>query len=212
MRIKPRHNSVCAMTWTKIMALLITVFFTLIACKTTTPPPGPTASSSMAFAKGEPGGVIVDTVEVSAKVTDIDNAERNVTLMGPEGNTFTVNVGPEVVNFDQIQVGDIVNVTHTKEIVIFIDEEGASVPDVSTAIVATAPKGSQPGGFVVGTSQITATVKKIDQVNRTASLQTEDGNVITVPVRDDIDLSKRKVGENVVFQVTRMAAISIKKQ
>jgi len=30
-------------------------------------------------------------------------------------------------------------------------------------------------------------------------------------VRDDIDLSQRKVGEKVVFQVTEMIAISVKK-
>jgi len=30
-------------------------------------------------------------------------------------------------------------------------------------------------------------------------------------VRDDIDLSRRKVGEKVVFQVTEMIAISVEK-
>jgi len=64
---------------------------------------------------------------------------------------------------------------------------------------------------VAETVQVTATVTAIDQTNRTATLQFEDGSTKTLPVRDDIDLSQRKVGEKVVFQVTEMIAISVEK-
>jgi len=39
----------------------------------------------------------------------------------------------------------------------------------------------------------------------------DDGSIETLPVRDDIDLSKRKVGEKVVFIVTQMVALSVEK-
>jgi hypothetical protein len=64
---------------------------------------------------------------------------------------------------------------------------------------------------VAETVQITATVSAIDQENRTATLAFEDGRTKTFPVRDDIDLSQRKVGEKVVFTVTEMIAISVEK-
>jgi hypothetical protein len=38
-----------------------------------------------------------------------------------------------------------------------------------------------------------------------------ENSELTFPVRDDIDLSRRKVGEKMVFQVTEMIAISVKK-
>jgi hypothetical protein len=38
-----------------------------------------------------------------------------------------------------------------------------------------------------------------------------DDSPYTIPVRDDIDLSRRKVGEKVVFLYTEMVAISVKK-
>jgi hypothetical protein len=212
MRTKPGQNLAHNAIWAITMTLLFAFPFTLIACKTTTPPPEPTATSSVAVAEGVPGGVFVDTMEVSAKVTAIDTAKRKVTLMGPDGKEFTAKVGPEAVNFDQVRVGDLVKVTFTEELVIFLDEEGASVPDGSAAVVARAKKGAQPGGLVLGVTQVTATVRSIDRTNRTATLQTKDGSKTTFRVRDDIDLSKRKVGEKVVFQVTEMVAISVEKQ
>ena len=51
----------------------------------------------------------------------------------------------------------------------------------------------------------------IDPGKRTATLRFEDGSTKTFPVRDDIDLSLRKVGEKVVFLVTEMIAISVEK-
>ena len=169
-------------------------------------------SSTAAMAEGVPGGVIVDTVEVSAEVTAIDIANRKATLKGPDGKEFTVKVGPEAVNFDQVRVGDIVKATLTEELVVFLAEDGASAPDGSAAMVALAPKGAQPGGVMAQTTRVTGIIKAIDPVNRTATLQFEDGSTETFPVRDDIDLSQRKVGEKVVFQLTEMIAIDVEKK
>ena len=212
MKTKPvRHEPLNPIVVT-ILALLFAGILTLTACSPTSPPPPAKETSSTDFQEGVPGGVIVNTVDVSAKVTAIDTSNRKVTLLGPDGDKFTVKVGPEAVNFDQIRVGDLVNATVTEELVVYLDEEGASAPDGATGVVALAPKGAQPGGLVAETVQVTATVTAIDQTNRTATLQFEDGSSKSFPVRDDIDLSQRKVGEKVVFQVTEMIAISVEKQ
>lgn len=212
MRTKPGQNSSRNAIGASTMALIFTALFILTACTTTSPPPPPAEAGSATFKEGVPGGVFVNTVDVSARVTAIDTANRKVTLLGPDGEKFPVTVGPEAVNFDQLRVGDLVNVTVTEELVVFLDEEGASVPDGTAAMVALAPKGAQPGGLVAGTTQVTGTVEKIDSTSRTATLKFSDGSAKTFPVRDDIDLSQRKVGEKVVFQVTEMIAISVEKQ
>ena len=193
------------------LVLLVITLFSLSACTTTSPPPPAAETSSTSFTEGVPGGVTVNTVEVSAKITAIDTANRKLTLMGSDGEEFPVTVGPEAVNFDQLRVGDLVNVTVTEELVVYLDEEGASAPDGSAAMVALAPKGAQPGGLVAGTTQVTGTVAAIDKINRTATLKFDDGSQKTFPVRDDIDLILRKVGEKVVFQITEMIAISVEK-
>ena len=93
-----------------------------------------------------PGGVVVNTMDVSSRVTAIDAANRKVTLLGPDGDKFTVKVGPEAINFDQIRVGDLVNTTVTEELVVYLDEKGASVPDAAAGVAALAPKAPAWGG------------------------------------------------------------------
>lgn len=221
MKIQPVRQSTSNAIWVSSTVLLFAVLFAITACTTASSPPttaensskvSAEGSSSAAFKEGVPGGVIVDTVNVSAKVTAIDTANRKATLQGPDGKEFTVKVGPEAVNFDQIRVGDMVNVTLTEELLIFIDKEGAPSPDGSAAMVALAPKGAQPGGVVAEITQVTGTVTAIDPTGRTVTLQFEDGSTKTFPVRDDIDLSEHKVGAKVVFQLTEMIAITVEKQ
>jgi hypothetical protein len=211
MRTKPKRYSALKEIMAGSLMLFLAALFTFtpytIASSTTVSKQEGTTT----YTKGVPGGVVVNTMDVSARVTAIDTANRKVTLLGPKGNTFTVKVGPEAVNFDQIRVGDLVKATVTEELVISLDEEGASAPDGSAAMVALAPKGAQPGGVMAETTRVTAIVTAIDPTGRTATLQFEDGSSKTFPVRDDIDLNQRKVGEKVVFQVTEMIAISVER-
>ena len=189
-------------------------------------------TAAIVIEEGVVGGMIVDTFKLSARVTAIDYEARTATLEFPDGEERTITVGSEAVNFDEVVVGDIINATVTKELMVGILPEHAAapqgaalkslgyietddveaLPDGTTGIVALAAKGSQPGGLIAMTTQVTATVIAIDEENRTATLQAEDGRTRTLPVRDDIDLSKHKVGERVVFHATEMVAISVEKQ
>lgn len=211
MQTKPFGHSTLNAKITSSLVLLFVALFTFTACATAPPPP-PDVETAAAYKEGVPGGIMVKTVDVSAKVTAIDATSRELTLLPPDGDTFKVKVGPEAVNFNQIQVGDLVNVTVTEELVIFLDEEGTAISDGVAGVVMLAPEGAQPGGLMAETVQVTAIVTAIDQTNRTATLQFKDGSTKTLPVRDDIDLSLRKVGAKVVFQSTEMIAISVEKQ
>lgn len=211
MRYKPFSYFTRTAGPTNTLALLFTILFMLAACATATPPPPAQMNTSTAVQEGVPGGVTVNSVDVTAKVTAIDTKNRKVTLLLSDGEKETVKVPPEAVNFDQVRVGDIVKANLTEEMVVYLDQEGASVPDVYAAGVALAPKGAQPGGIVAGAVKVTATVTAIDQTNRTATLRFDDGTIETFPVRDDIDLSKRNVGEKVVFIVTQRVALSVEK-
>lgn len=211
MRYKPFSYFTRTAGPTNTLALLFTILFMLAACATATPPPPAQMNTSTAVQEGVPGGVTVNSVDVTAKVTAIDTKNRKVTLLLSDGEKETVKVPPEAVNFDQVRVGDIVKANLTEEMVVYLDQEGASVPDVYAAGVALAPKGAQPGGIVAGAVKVTATVTAIDQTNRTATLRFDDGTIETFPVRDDIDLSKRTVGEKVVFIVTQRVALSVEK-
>ena len=193
------------------LATTAAALFILTACSAAAPPPPPTDESAVSYQEGVPGGVMVNTVEVSARVTAIDKANRKVTLLGPDGEEFTVQVGPEAVNFDQVKVDDLVKVTVTEELVVYLDEEGAASSEGEAGVVALAAKGAKPGGLVAQVTQVIGTVEAIDPAKRTATLRFEDGSTKTYSVREDIELSRHKAGERVVFRHTEMIAISVEK-
>jgi len=89
---------------------------------------------------------------------------------------------------------------------------GGLMDDGADAVVALAPVGAKPGGLVAETARVTATLVAIDSLKRTATLRFEDGATKTFPVRDDIDLGRRKVGEQVVFRVAEMIALEMEAQ
>ena len=138
MQTKPIHLSIRHSIQGITLVLLFALLFTLGACTTTSPPPPAKGAHSATFKTGVPGGVIVNTVTISARVKMIDTGNRRLMLLKPNGETVTIAVGPEAVNFDQIRKGDMVKAILMEEVVVYIDEEGASVPDGYAAGVALA--------------------------------------------------------------------------
>ena len=193
------------------LTLLSAATLILASCSSTPTPPPDVGSARMDYTKGVPGGTIVQTFKTTATVTAIDQAKRTATLRGSDGKKFVVQVGPAAVNFDQVRVGDLVNATVTQKIVAHLDRENAAASDGAAAAVVLAGKGDQPGGVVAETTQVTARIVAIDSSKRTASLRFEDGSTQTLPIRDDVDLSRLKVGQQAVFRVTEMIAISVEK-
>jgi hypothetical protein len=174
-------------------------------------PPSIEAASFAAYQPGVAGGVLSDIIEVSAQVTAVDKVKREATLKRPDRSTFTVKVGPEAVNFDQVEVGDMVNVTLRHEIVAFVAGKDADVKDDAAAVVARAKKGEQPGGLIAETVQRVGTVVDMDHFKRLVTLRFGDGSTEIFPVRPDVDMKAHEVGEKVVFQATETVAIDVSK-
>jgi hypothetical protein len=150
----------------------------------------------VAYTKGQPGGVRVQTIKITATVTAIDKAKRNATLRTRGGKTIMVKVTPKAVNFDQLRVGDPIIATVTERIVESLAKEG----DTSG------------GGTAAGeTTQYIAKIIAIDLEKRTATLRFEDGSIETFPILNDANLSRDMVGRQVVFRVTERIAIWVEK-
>ena len=175
-------------------------------------PPPAEGTTTAAYVEGIPGGVLTNVIEVSARVAAIDQAKRTANLLGPDGTTFTVKAGPEVINFDQIGEGDLVNLTVIEQIAIYVQDANAPATDQAAALVARAPKGAVPGGMIAEAVQTFATVSAIDMENRLATLRFENGSEGSFVVREDIDLAEHQVGETVVFEVTEILAIGVSKE
>lgn len=197
------------------VAVLATTVMALTGFAGTNAPsaaPSADATTAVVMAEGVPGGVIIDTLTLDAEVVAVDHEARTAVLLMPGGAKTPITVGPEAINFDQVQVGDRVKALVTEELAIYIGDENSAAGDGAEAVAVLAEKGAQPGGIVAETARATATVTAIDLDAHTATLQFDDGTTKTVDVRPDVDLSKQKVGAKVVFEVTRMVALSVEKQ
>jgi len=190
------------------LTLLSAAVLAFTSCSST---PTGEGAAGVAYQEGVPGGVVVETYKMTATVTGIDAANRKVTLVTPEGKKDTVTCGPEVINFDQIHVGDQLKVAVTEQLAVYMGQAGAPPSDGAAAVVALAPKGAKPGAVMANTVQVTAKVTAIDLKHHKATLQFPDGTTKTFPVRKDVDLTKRQVGEEVVIRTTEAVAISVEK-
>ena len=189
-------------------ALLPAVMLVFTSCSST-PKIEPTTTA--AYQQGVPGGVFVETYKNTATVTAIDAPNRKVTLVTRDGRMDTFKAGPEVVNFDQIRVGDQVKATVTEQLAVYMAKDNPPASAGDAALVALAPKGAKPGGMMAQTVQVTAKVTAIDLKHHKATLQFPDGTTKTFAVRQDVDLTQRQVGEEVVIRVTEAVAISVEK-
>jgi len=180
----------------------------LTSCSST-PKIEPTTTA--VYQQGVPGGIVVETYRNSATVTAIDTANRKVTLVTPDGRKETFKAGPEVVNFDQIRIGDQVKATVAEQLVVYMAKDNPPASEGEAALVALAPKGTKPGGLMANTVQVIAKVTAIDVKRRRATLRFPDGTTKTFPVRKDVDLTQRQVGEEVVIRATEALAISVEK-
>ena len=169
------------------------------------------AGAAAVVTEGVPGGGVVATYELTASVAAIDKASRKVTLVDAAGIKKTVKAGPEVINFDQIRIGDQLKITATEELVIAVTGPGETLGDGGAQLVALAPKGAKPGAIMAETTQVAAKVTAIDVELHRATLQFEDGTTRSVAVRPDVDLSKRKLGDSVVIRITESLAIQVAK-
>jgi hypothetical protein len=189
-------------------ALIAAVPLLMTSCSSTPEGQGATV---VAAQPGVPGGVIVNTYQVTATVKAVNADDRKVTLEGSDGKEMVVKCGPDVVNFPQIQVGDQVTATVTEQLVVAMGTDASSLGNGAGAAVVLAPVGGKPGGAVAQTVQIMATVVAIDLDHHRATLEFPDGSKKTFSVRPDVDLTKRSVGEQVVIQETESVAISVEK-
>lgn len=173
----------------------------------------PSESSEQYFVEGVAGGVMVRKIQLEAEVVSVDQQKREAVLRGPQGKEVTVKVGKEAVNFYQVAPGDRVNVLMARELVVYVPDgkEKDETPDGTALAGARAEQGEKPAGVVVSSTKVTAKIKALDTKARTATLVLENGEEDTFSVRPDVDMTKYKAGQDVVFLITDLLALEVTK-
>ncbi len=155
-------------------------------------------------------------VTVRATVKSIDLATRHVTLVGPEGNAFTLKIGDLARNLDQVHAGDQVRATYYRSVVFVLSSPNAPLPaDTVAAAAATAPAGDLPAGAAMNRVTISGLVVGVDPAAHTLQvIDPTGGEIHTIAVTDpqrQRQLQNIKVGDTITAYVTEALLVSVDK-
>ena len=154
------------------------------------------------------------TITARAQVKAVDLANREVTLVGPQGNVFAVHVSDAVRNLDKVKAGDSVVAKYYASMVLVLSSPGTRIPDdQASAAVARAPKGHLPAGALSTRTIVTGTVVGVVLVAHTISLVDPSGGMVhTFAVTDpkrQAALKRVKVGDTLTAIGTEAFAIAL---
>jgi hypothetical protein len=172
---------------------------------------GPPAALAQQAGSG-PAALIADTTIATAKVSGVDRANRKVTLRADDGSEETLTLGPEVRNFDQIEVGDTVTAEYVKATAVFMRAPGEPPSGAARSDIQVAPKGAKPGAAMLQQQEVTATIDDIDYAKRTVKLRNAEGMVRQIDVDERIEnLDRFKKGDEIIIRHTEAMAIEVTK-
>jgi ribosomal protein L6P/L9E len=169
----------------------------------------PVAQSAAMVASAPGTGTITSAVKMSARVEAIDKAQRQVTLKGPKGNVRTVTAGPDVRNFDQINVGDMVVVRYVEELTLTLKKDGKELrSNTEVADGARAKAGEKPAGIVGRQVEVTADVIAVNAKTQMLTLKGPN-RTVELKVPDPKQFKMVKVGDQIQAVYTEALALSV---
>ncbi len=192
----------------KILSIALLFLFPAVMISAVSCSKGVEKVEKTTVAATDDGAIVVDTVTIDATVTAIDLNKRKLTLTSADGGKTTYKAPPEMVNFDQLQIGDSVSAVVTEAVAVYL---GASAPPDAVAAggVMLAPVGSKPGGFVTEVEQVTLVVVAVDMEKRKVTFELPDGSTKKVKVKKDVNLSGVVAGETVTVVMGAGLAIEV---
>lgn len=159
------------------------------------------AALASTAAAQDKGAVVVGQTEAVVTVVKLDRKARSVTFQGPRGNQVTMIVPQEAQNLDQVRVGSLFKVKYVEAVAVGLQRGGQPSVGVDQT-VRLAPKGGNPGGVVVNTARIRATVVAIDYADREVAVKGPQGNIRSFRVAEEVQgFGDVRVGDsiNVVY-------------
>jgi hypothetical protein len=144
-------------------------------------------------------------------VKAIDYETRTLTLESENGATTSYQAGPDIVNFDQIHVGDKVRATVTDALAVAVRRPGTPPNAGENVAVSLAPKGAKPGMLVERTAEATARIANVDRASRTITVTELAGGPKTIKLAPSANVSDLKKGDDVVVRFTHALALNVEK-
>ena len=152
---------------------------------------------------------VAQTVKITATITAIDKATRDVTLKGPQGNELTITAGPEIKNFDKLKVGDQVDAQYVEALTLELKKGGGLVVGRTEQAGAVGAKpGQTPAGAVGRQVTIIADVVGLDPAKQVVTLKGPK-RTVDLKVPDPEQFKRIAKGDQVEATFTQALALAV---
>ena len=172
---------------------------------------GASAQSSGAVVDRQPGRVgIAQAVDVTATISALDAAKRELTLKGPDGKETTMVAGPEVKNYGQLKVGDKVDIQYVEALVLEL-KKGGGLPVARTEkeSMTTAKPGETPAAKGGRKVTVVGDVIALDAATQTVTLKGPQ-RTADLKVRDKKQFDLISKGDQIEATYTEALAVAVK--
>ena len=166
-------------------------------------------TGAMVLEKGKDGIRGTETITVEGAITAIDPTSRRVTIKGGAGNEVSMVAGPEVKNFAQLKVGDLVTLNFIESLTLQLKKGGKDLVErVESSDTVTAKPGELPMGGVAKTVHIVADVIAVDPATGVVTLRGPQ-RTVDLKVKDKEILAQIAVGDQVDAEFVEAVLISV---
>ncbi len=159
--------------------------------------------------KSAPAVIVSESVELQGIVTAIVPKTRSITVKGATGNEITFTAGPQVKNFKQVKVGDLVTIGYQAALALDLRKGGGRFRErVESEQMASAPAGAKPAGAIERTVSVIADVTAVDAAAGTITLRGPQ-RTVELAVKDKELLRDIRVGDQIAATYREAALVSV---
>ncbi|HEX5092743.1 MAG TPA: hypothetical protein VFV84_08655 [Burkholderiales bacterium] len=168
----------------------------------------PQAMEIKAVGEGKAAGARM--IELRAVVVGLDKAARTVDLKGANGRVVTLQVGDEVKNYDQIQLGDNVVARFLQSITLELKKGGTGIMSrTDSKDAVTAQPGERPAAAAGRQIHVIANVVEVNKKKMIVTLKGPRGNYVDLQLRDPKQIARVKKGDQVEAVFTEAVAVTV---
>ena len=150
-----------------------------------------------------------NVLKMNATITAIDAGNRMLTLRDDKGNEDTFSVSKDVQRFDELKVGQKVNLTYYESVVFQVVKPGEKGSGTSFDAAVNRGTGTLPAGTIATQEKMTVTVKAIDAAVPSVTVVTDDGRVVTRKIDNKKNLENIKPGDKIDITFTRALVTAV---
>jgi hypothetical protein len=155
---------------------------------------------------------VSEVLSYTGTITDIDYANREITLKDSQGQLQTFQVSQDVQRFNEAKIGDKVSVDFyygfSAELRKPTAEEQQNPLSILQATGRTAP-GEDPTGATARQIRAVVTVEALDRANQTITVKSPRGKHYMARVADPSRFDEVHIGDTIVITFTEAMVVSL---